>query len=68
MIDYMIIRSWSELPLLMDCVLMARLFGCDETKIRRMANSGELPCFRIGRELRFDKNEIKDYLERKRIT
>ena len=66
MIDY-IVRSWAELPLLMDSVLVARLFGCDETKIRRMVKSGELPCFRIGRDLRFDKNEIKEYLERKRV-
>ena len=66
MIDY-IVRSWSELPVLMDSVLVARLFGCNENKVRQMARNGELPCFRIGRDLRFDKNEIKEYLERKRI-
>ncbi len=66
MIDY-IVRSWSELPVLMDAVLVARLFGCTEYKVRQMARNGELPCFRIGRDLRFDKNEIKEYLERKRI-
>ena len=66
MIDY-IVRSWSELPVLMDAVLVARLFGCNEYKVRQMARSGELPCFRIGRDLRFDKNEIKEYLEGKRI-
>ena len=68
MIDHYIIRSWAELPVLMDAVMMARLFGCDETKIRRMANNGELPCYRIGRELRFDKEEIKAYLEKRRIN
>lgn len=66
MIDY-IVRSWAELPVLMDAVLVARLFGCNEYKVRQMARNGELPCFRIGRDLRFDKNEIKEYLERKRI-
>ena len=66
MTDY-IFRSWSELPVLMDSVMVARLFGCDVQKIRRMASKGEIPSYRIGRELRFDKNEIKEYLERKRI-
>ena len=66
MIDY-IVRSWSELPVLMDAVMVARLFGCNENKVRQMARNGELPCFRIGRDLRFDKNEIKEYLERKRV-
>ncbi|MBR2645280.1 MAG: helix-turn-helix domain-containing protein [Clostridia bacterium] len=66
MIDY-IVRSWSELPVLMDAVLVARLFGCGEYTVRQMARNGELPCFRIGRDLRFDKNEIKEYLKRKRI-
>ena len=66
MIDY-IVRSWSELPVLMDAVMVARLFGCNENKVRQMARNGELPCFRIGRDLRFDKNEIKEYLEGKRI-
>lgn len=66
MIDY-IVRSWSELPVLMDAVMVARLFGCNENKVRQMARNGELPCFKIGRDLRFDKNEIKEYLERKRI-
>lgn len=66
MIDY-IVRSWSELPVLMDAVLVARLFGCNENKVRQMARNGELPCFKIGRDLRFDKNEIKEYLERKRM-
>ena len=66
MTDY-IFRSWSELPVLMDSVMVARLFGCDVQKIRRMASKGEIPSYRIGRELRFDENEIKEYLERKRI-
>lgn len=57
-----IYRSWDEIPLLMDSAMVARLFGCDETKIRRMANKGELPSYRLGRELRYDRDEIKAYV------
>ena len=54
--------NWDEVPLLMDSVMVARLFGCDESKIRKMANSHLIPAYRIGKELRYDREEIKAFV------
>lgn len=54
--------SWDDLPILMDSVMVARLFGCDESKIRKMANQHIIPAYRIGKELRYDRDEIKAFV------
>ena len=62
-----IYRSWDEVPLLMDSVMVARLFGCDESKVRKMANAGELPSYRIGKELRYSKDDIRAFLNARKV-
>lgn len=61
------ITSFKDLPVLMDAVLVARLIGCDEASIRRKANKGEIPSYRIGRFLRFKRDEILEYIEQNKL-
>ncbi len=56
------VYDWDNIPLLMDSVLVARLFGCSEQKVRRMANENKIPAYRIGNEVRFKKEEIREYI------
>ena len=65
--DPYLIRSIDELPVLMDSVLVARLFGCTEENIRKLANKGEIPAYRIGKMLRFKKSDIIEYIDRNRL-
>lgn len=34
-----------------------------ETKVYRMVRLGQIPCYRIGKLLRFDKKELKEWLQ-----
>ena len=59
--------KWDDYPILMDTVMVAQLLGCDETKVRKMANNRVIPAYRIGKELRYDRDEIKAYVYANRV-
>lgn len=54
--------NWDDLPILMDAVMVAQLLGCSESKVRKMANKRIIPAYRIGKELRYDRDEIKAFV------
>lgn len=56
------ITNWDDYPILMDTVMVAQLLGCEETKVRKMAHNRVIPAYRIGKELRYDRDEIKAYV------
>lgn len=43
---------------------VARLFNVSVPTVRRMVSDGRLPCVRVGRQLRFSPNDIKNLLGR----
>jgi excisionase family DNA binding protein len=47
---------------------VADLVGLKPTTIVRKARIGEIPALKLGRQFRFDKNQIEEWLQRNRIT
>ncbi|MFG2021106.1 helix-turn-helix domain-containing protein [Actinomadura geliboluensis] len=45
---------------LLDVEGTARLLKISVRGVYRLAAEGELPCFRVGRQLRFDRGEVLD--------
>lgn len=41
---------------------LAELLSLHKLTIYRLANSGSIPCFRIGTSIRFDPRAVADYL------
>jgi len=48
---------------ILDADEVARLLKINEQTVKRMANRGELPGFRIGNRWRFMRQDILDYIE-----
>lgn len=61
------ITNWDDLPIIMDAVLVSMLLGCSEGKVRRMAREGSLPAYKVGREIRFDRDELKTIIHQQRM-
>lgn len=47
---------------------VAEMFSVSKTTVYRMIQSRILPFYRIGGNLRFDEQEMMDYLERQRVA
>lgn len=57
------LNAWEELPLSLDPQTVAQIFGINERTVRNLAGSGELKSFRIGRQLRFNRDYIRAVVE-----
>lgn len=55
------ILSWDEIPLAVDCGFVAQMWRCSTQTVYNLCNSGELPCFRVGKRLRITKQALIDY-------
>lgn len=44
---------------------LARMLGADARRLERMAQRGEIPCQKVGGELRFNRAEITEWLQQK---
>jgi nitrogen PTS system EIIA component len=42
---------------------LARMLGADPRRLERMAQSGEIPCQKVGRQLRFNRATITEWLQ-----
>lgn len=42
---------------------VARYIGLDVQTVYRKARTGELPCYKLGRPVRFDKDEIDETMK-----
>jgi len=45
---------------------VAELLGISEKKVYHLAATGELPSFRVGKAIRFDPQDLADWLRRKK--
>lgn len=45
---------------------VAELLGVSEKKVYRLAAAGVLPAFRVGKAIRFDGQDVADWLRRKK--
>lgn len=56
-------EQYGETPLLMTVKHIAAVLQISEGEVERMAGTGDLPCVRIGRRLRFPRQAIEQWIE-----
>jgi len=56
-----------DLEMLTTTEMMRLLKIKSRTTIRKLVQSGDLPAYRVARDLRFKKNEVEEYLQRNRV-
>ena len=61
------LKCWDDLPIMLDVVLVSQILGCSEDKVRKMARAGTLPAYKVGREIRFDRDELKTSIYQQRM-
>ncbi|HSH77318.1 MAG TPA: helix-turn-helix domain-containing protein [Herpetosiphonaceae bacterium] len=52
---------------MLDIEAAATCLGVSVSTVRRLVRTGDLPAFRVGRQLRFRPEEIDAYIESRRI-
>jgi len=57
----------SNLEMLTTTEMMRLLKIKSRTTIRKLVQSGDLPAYRVARDLRFKRREVEAYLERNRV-
>lgn len=60
-------NHWDDLPIMLDVPLVSEILGCSDTKVRKMARAGTLPAYKVGREIRFDRDELKTSIYQQRM-
>lgn len=55
------ITNWDDLPKIMDAVMVANILCCSEDNVRVLARSGILPAYKIGKLVRFDRDEVREH-------
>jgi len=59
--------DYKDLEMLTTTEMMRLLKIKSRTTIRKLVQSGDLPAYRVARDLRFKKNEVEEYLQRNRV-
>ena len=52
---------WTKLPVVLDTEDVAIIFGLTEVQVRALARSGKLPCFKVGKNWRFEKGALMKF-------
>ena len=59
-------RSGGSLPMLVDIETAARAFGISVRQMRRFVAEGRIPFVRVGHLIRFDPDELNEWLDARR--
>lgn len=59
------IKDWSEVPLVFDVVVAARILGISPHCVTKRCQRGSLTGFKFGKTWRFEKAAFKKYIEDK---
>jgi excisionase family DNA binding protein len=54
------------LPMLVDIQAVSRSFGISMRQVRRFVANGEIPIVRVGHLIRFDPEELNDWIDARR--
>lgn len=52
------ITTWEQAPVIMKTSYVAILLGLHESQVRRFAEEGKLPAFKVGGRWRFEKSAL----------
>lgn len=56
--------NWDEVPLVLSTKQVADVLSIHINTVKRLITRGELPAAKIGRVLRVDKADLKQYLDK----
>lgn len=59
-------KAAEPLPTMYSVSEVARMFGISAPTVRRWQYSGELPHHKIGRQVRFDRQDLEAFLAKRR--
>ena len=59
-------QQGEPLPALVDIVAVAKALGISMRQVRRFVADGEIPFVRVGRLIRFDPEELNDWINARR--
>jgi excisionase family DNA binding protein len=59
-------REERNLPCLVDISAVSRSFGISVRQVRRFVADGQIPYIRVGNLIRFDPDELNDWLDDRR--
>lgn len=56
-------EKWTDYPLVLNSELAAKLIGVHLNTIKKLAKNGEIPARRIGRNWRYSRDELREWLK-----
>ena len=57
------ITDWSNVPVVFDIPMAARILGVTPEGVKKRCQRGELPAFKDGKLWRFEKDAFLDYIK-----
>lgn len=60
--------AWERVPVVFDLPYAATLLGISLDRIRKLAQRGEFPAFKVGKLWRVNKTDMLNYLERQKAA
>ncbi|TQI66227.1 helix-turn-helix domain-containing protein [Clostridium sp. KNHs216] len=60
--------AWERVPVVFDLPYAATLLNVSLDRIRKLAQRGEFPAFKIGKLWRVNKADMLDYIDRQKVA
>ena len=60
--------AWERVPVVFDLSYAAVLLGVSLDRIRKLAQRGEFPAFKVGKLWRVNKTDMLDYIDRQKVS
>lgn len=60
--------TWDRVPVVFDLPYAATLLGVSLDRIRKLAQRGEFPAFKVGKLWRVNKTDMLAYLEHQKVA
>lgn len=58
--------TFGEFEQLIDCATACRILGMKKSFVYDLAKQGRLPCYRLGRSVRFSPSDLQTFVEDRR--
>lgn len=54
--------NWESVPVVFGSDICAMVLGVPINSVQKMARAGKIPAHKLGKNYRYEKNEIKDWI------
>ena len=55
--------SWDDVPVVMSLTELCVLLGMSYPVLSKKCNNGEIPCRKVNKQWRFDRDAVRDFLK-----